>query len=255
MKENRTEIALNEPVGARAFRLRFPVDWPSYEPGQFVMVEVPGGGATFLRRPFGIAGLEGGLCEICCKVVGRGTEALSHASVGTPIRVTGPCGKGFAVPAAGATAILVAGGYGIGPLYGLAKRLTGAGRRAVIYYGAKRPAELLYLDRLEGVASEVCIATEDGGMGSKGMITRRLEAEIGSIERPALFACGPEGLVREVARIGIAQKIFTQVSMDAYMACGIGVCMGCACKDANGNFVRTCREGPVFDARELKWDK
>jgi len=252
MKENVTAIVSNEPAGEGAYRLRFPVDWSSYEPGQFVMVEIPGG-EVFLRRPFGIARLVGGVAEICYKLVGRGTAALARALAGTELRVTGPCGKGFAPFDSSRTAVLVAGGYGIAPLYGLCERLAAEGRRAVVYYGAKSKSEFLYLNELKQIGVAISLATEDGSEGARGMITERLGGDIDAIDRPALYACGPKGLLRAVAMMAERHEVPAQVSTEEYMACGIGVCMGCVCKDRDGNFVRTCREGPVFNARDLKW--
>ena len=250
MKENHTSITLNEPVGEETFRLCFEVDWPSYDPGQFVMVSIPGE-EVFLRRPFGIAGLSGGLAEICYKVVGKGTKALMCASAGTRIDVIGPCGKGFKMPDANDTAVLVAGGYGIAPLMGLCRK---TGKGAKIYYGAKTSAEFLYLKELSEVDIEVVLATEDGSQGDKGLITDSLVRDLDSMNRPALYSCGPRGLLRAVAEIGMSKGIFTQVSMEQYMACGIGVCNGCVCKSVDGNFLKTCSDGPVFDAKDLSWD-
>jgi dihydroorotate dehydrogenase electron transfer subunit len=250
MKENKTRITLNEPMGLLAYRLRFEVDWDSFDPGQFVMVRVPGG-EVFLRRPFGIADLSGGSAEICYKVVGRGTEALTHAAVGTELSVTGPCGKGFERPASDRTAVLVAGGYGIGPLLGLCRNAPG---ERAIYYGAKSKDHFLYLDELRGLGVKAVLATEDGSLGEKGLITKCLERDLGRLKNPALLACGPRGMLAAVAKLGMKKKIPTQVSTEEYMACGIGVCMGCACKDRDGNFVSTCKDGPIFDAKELKWD-
>ena len=250
MKENRSKIVLNEPMGASACRLRFEVDWDSYVPGQFVMVEVPGG-EVFLRRPFGIAGLEGGLAEICYKIVGRGTRALTSAKPGTPIDILGPCGNGFSLSDNGATSVLVAGGYGIGPLMGLAAKAGGDG---VIYYGAKTASDFLYLNELEGLGVKLVLATEDGSAGEKGLVTDVLTRDIGSIEKPAIFCCGPHGLLEAVAKLGISKKIPTQVSTEEYMACGIGVCGGCATRASDGRYVGVCKDGPVFDVRDLKWD-
>ncbi|MBN1282820.1 MAG: dihydroorotate dehydrogenase electron transfer subunit [Proteobacteria bacterium] len=254
MRENISKIALNETIGGAAVRIRFPVDWPSFDPGQFVMVEVPGR-EVFLRRPFGIVRLADGLAEICVKVVGRGTDALSMAAVGTPIRATGPCGRGFALPEKGRTSVLVAGGYGIGPLFGLCERLMAQGREAVLYYGAGTSSDLLCMDDLKRIGARTVVTTEDGSLGERGLIVGPLERDLGRISRPAIYACGPHGMLKAVAAIGSASGVPTQVSMDSYMACGIGVCMGCVCKDAKGDFVRVCREGPVFDAKDLKWNQ
>jgi dihydroorotate dehydrogenase electron transfer subunit len=242
---------MNEPMGLRAYRLRFEVDWDSFDPGQFVMVRVPGG-EVFLRRPFGIADLSDGCAEICYKVVGRGTGALTEAAVGTELSVTGPCGKGFEKPAAESTAVLVAGGYGIGPLMGLCRDASG---ERVIYYGAKAADHFLYLDELKELGVRTVLATEDGSLGEKGLITKCLERDLGKLKSPALLACGPHGMLDAVAKLGIKKKIPTQVSTEEYMACGIGVCMGCVCKTSDDNYVRTCKDGPVFDAKVLKWEE
>jgi dihydroorotate dehydrogenase electron transfer subunit len=208
------------------------------------------GGDVFLRRPFGIVALEGGLAEICYKIVGKGTKALTRVRVGDAISVTGPCGRGFSLPEKGRTSVLVAGGYGVGPLMGLASGLGGDVR---FYYGAKAERDLLYIDELGALGAKVVVTTEDGSAGEKGLVTSALERDLDTLERAALFSCGPHGLLEAVARIGEARGIPTQVSTEEYMACGIGVCMGCVSKKADGGFARTCKDGPVFDAKDLKW--
>ena len=249
MKENRSKIVLNEPMGEDAYRLRFEVDWNAYDPGQFVMVSIPGN-EVFLRRPFGIAGLSDGVAEICYKVVGKGTCALTDARSGMAIDVTGPCGKGFSKPAKENTAVLVAGGYGIGPMMGMYKVL---GEGSVVYYGAKSKDDLLYVDELKSLGAKIVLATEDGSEGISGFITDALANDIDDIASPALYACGPHGMLAAVAKLGLAKGIATEVSMEEYMACGIGVCMGCVCEKAGGGLARTCKDGPVFEAKELKW--
>ncbi len=253
MNDCATKIELIEALSNDAYRIRFAVDWKAFDPGQFVMMGIPGN-VVFLRRPFGIARFSNGVAEICCKVVGRGTRALSDAKVGTRIDVLGPCGRGFRFPQKEEPAILVAGGYGIGPIFGLCEALLAQGRRCILYYGARETSHLLYLDELAKIGANVKCSTEDGSHGARGMIAELLEKDLDNIEKPSLFACGPHGLSKAVAEISRRRGVPAQVSMESYMACGIGVCLGCACKDADGNFVRTCREGPVFDVRELQWD-
>jgi len=252
MKENRTRVVSNERAGGNAFRMRFAVDWAGFDHGQFVMLEVPGG-EVFLRRPFGIVRLEGGQAEILYKVVGPGTRALSRLPVGTELSATGPCGRGYRIPAKDCTAVLVAGGYGIAPLFGLAETLARQGRRAIVYYGAGSKEDLLCTEEIKALGVALAVATEDGSEGYRGTIADKLRKDIGAMDGPELMGCGPEGLMRELARVGVEYGAPVQVSMEAYMACGIGVCTGCACKDKDGNFVRVCREGPVFDAKDLSW--
>jgi dihydroorotate dehydrogenase electron transfer subunit len=249
MKENASTIILNEPMGDSARRLRFEVDWQEYAPGQFVMVAMPGGDA-FLRRPFGIADLSGGSAEICVKVVGKGTRALARAVAGTELSVTGPCGKGFAPKTPGETAVLVAGGYGIGPLLGLCQ---GACKDVLLYYGARTKADFLYVDEILRRGVKTVFTTEDGSLGEKGLVSEALARDLDGIKNPSIFCCGPHGLLQAVARLGIERSVPTQASTEEYMACGIGVCMGCVCERHDGQYARTCRDGPVFEARELKW--
>ncbi|MFH1830701.1 MAG: dihydroorotate dehydrogenase electron transfer subunit [Pseudomonadota bacterium] len=249
MKENSTFIKINELIGKDAYRLCFEVDWPSYNPGQFVMISISGK-EVFLRRPFSIAGLSQGLAEICYKVVGKGTRALALAPAGIRIDVAGPFGKGFEMPDSKNTLVLVAGGYGIAPFVGLCRKI---GKGAVIYYGAKSISEFLYLDELEKMKVKVVFSTEDGSKGHKGMITQVLERDLNAIKNPALISSGPKGLLEAIAKMGLSKDIPTQVSMEEYMACGMGVCNGCVCKGKDGEFLKTCSDGPVFRAEELKW--
>lgn len=247
-----TTISINEQMTSDVFRLRFKVGWRSYDPGQFVMISVPCEDA-FLRRPFGIVRLDRGEAELCYKVVGKGTRALSRMKTGSLFNVLGPCGKGFVVPAQINTAIFVAGGYGISPFVGLAKTVKEDGADVRIYYGGKSSGDLLYLDDLKGIGATLRLSTEDGSAGEKGLVTKMLEQDLKTIASASIFACGPFGLLTATAKLGIDNGIPTQVSMEEHMACGIGVCLGCVCRDFSGNFLRICREGPVFDAEALKW--
>lgn len=251
MQEFETKITFSKTVADGFFRIRFPVRWKKFDPGQFVMVSVPGN-ASFLRRPFGIVQIEKGEAEVCFKVVGRGTRAISEAPIGTETNVLGPCGRGFDLKVKFKTAVLIAGGYGIAPLVGLAAKLGAKGREAILYYGGRDKKHLLYLNEIRRTGSGIRITTEDGSAGEKGVITDRLQKELGGIETPAFFVCGPHGLIASAAKIGIEKNIPTQVSLETHMACGLGVCLGCVCKDSSGEYVRVCREGPVFDIKDVR---
>lgn len=252
MKDELTHIACNEAVAERTYRLRAPVSWSSFEPGQFVMVEIPGG-ERFLRRPFGIAALKEGELEIFSRVVGRGTEALSRAPAGTALRILGPLGRGFRAPAGMRTALLVAGGYGIAPLVALAARFREEKIAVRVYYGAKHAGAFFCRDELAAIGAELLLTTEDGSLSERGLVTAPLEREIAAFPGPALFACGPRGMLEAVAAIGRARGVPAQVSLESFMACGLGLCQGCVCLDRDGNYQRVCREGPVFDAADIAW--
>lgn len=251
MQETKATIQSIEPMSDKYRRLILATDWDAWTPGQFVMMRMPHGPA-FIRRPFGIVDMRDGALEICFKMVGPGTKALAEAKVGDHIDVLGPLGKGFEV-AKGKNHMLVAGGYGIAPILGLAHQLVETGEGATLFYGAKSKEHLLYRDELSRLSVDVVMTTEDGGVGRKGLVTEAIQDELQEMKGVALYACGPEPLMRAMAKLGKEKSVPVQVSMDRYMACGMGVCLGCMCTTKDGDNVRACREGPVFDARELKW--
>ncbi len=252
MKETEAQVAYKEIDGEKYFRLGLKTGWNEFVAGQFVMLEVPSGG-TLLRRPFGIVKLAGGVLEICIKVVGKGTSAISLLQPGQTVSVLGPLGTGFSVQKEKDTAVLIAGGYGVAPLFALAASLSGQ-KKIIFYYGAKRSADLLYLDGLKSLGVELRLATEDGSAGEKGLVTERIEKEMSGFEGAAFFACGPEGLLSAVSKLAARDNVPTQVSLERYMACGIGVCLGCVVKMKDGSYQRACREGPVFDSEVVLWD-
>ncbi len=252
MFDTHATVEAIETVAHHYRRLFLRTAWTEYVPGQFVMVRVPNE-VVLVRRPFGIVDLQDGVLEICFKMVGRGTHELARCEVGDAVQVLGPLGHGFE-PVHGATHILVAGGYGIAPLIGLACGLMCTGEKVIVYYGAKTAADLLYQYELEQTGVRVVRVTEDGSAGEKGYVSDAVARTLKDIKHPVLYCSGPEGLLHAVASLGARQKIPTQVSKDEYMACGIGVCLGCVCEMTDGTRQRACREGPVFDAMKIKWE-
>jgi dihydroorotate dehydrogenase electron transfer subunit len=218
-------------------------------------------------------------------VVGKGTQHLSTVAPGTVLKGIGPCGKGFTIPQA-QTAVLVAGGIGIAPLKILAERLRAERKQVLIYFGAVRREMLLLglhhstaaVPRVEnddeaGLLGAVCggfysiggkvlqICAAGGSVGEKALVTDMLEQGIreGCVPREnvCLYACGPAGMLRATAAIAESHSLPCQVSLEERMACGIGVCYACTCNVSGPNGAarkaRVCREGPVFDARDIRW--
>jgi dihydroorotate dehydrogenase electron transfer subunit len=251
MKETSAEVKAIDSMSTKYKRLRLITGWSSWVPGQFVMVRTPGYGAL-TRRPFGIVDINNGVLEICFKIIGPGTQALSHVKPGEKVDVLGPLGSGFEI-SHDAHHVLIAGGYGIAPLLGFARRLSASNERVHVFYGAKTVEHVLYLDELAKLHVEVEIATEDGSVGHHGLVTDLVNRTLSKIENPAIYACGPKPLMKAVAELGSDHHMPVQVSMDQYMACGTGVCLGCICEAEDGSHLRACREGPVFKAEELKW--
>ena len=262
MPSNRSSQALilsNKPAGRGYYRivLRAPDAAVAALPGQFVMLRVSDNRDPLLARPFGISSvLAKKNIEILYRVVGRGTTLLTGMEAGQSLSLLGPLGKGFPMPDKAVTPVLVAGGSGFPPLHFLSLR---AGSRAHFFVGA-RSKECLppagVLKSLREHTAKVHVATEDGSAGQQGMSTDILNNFLLKMEQKAsfvLYACGPRAMLAAVSRIAAELAIPCFVSTEERMACGLGVCMGCAIPMKAGGYKRACKEGPVFDSREVEW--
>lgn len=254
MMEVPAEVLSNKPVGNQIYHLKLKVNkFPSSKPGQFVMVKVNEGFSPLLRRPFAIFNQLKDYIEICYKVVGEGTEILSQKSPGESVRVLGPLGNGFKV--SGAASIIISGGIGIATLFYLIKKL---GKKATVLYGAKDKSEFVFLQDIKKTGARIFVTTEDGSIGRKGMVTELLDEKL--IEgHKYIYACGPNIMLKKIARFAERFSIDCQVSMEAKMACGFGVCLGCVVPVTNSGseekeYSRVCADGPVFDARVINWN-
>lgn len=225
-------------------------------PGQFVHIRVPALEETALRRPFSIFDAKDGMLEILYKRVGRGTAALNLAKPGDTMSVLGPLGHGFPEKCAGVP-LLVGGGFGVAPLWFLARRLKSVGLSPKLFVGGRTKDDLLALDRFESLGVPVAKATNDGSAGVKGLVTDPLDDELAACRaagrRFELFACGPDPMLRAVAQRATGTGSKGWISMDRHMVCGVGACYACIQKTVRGNS-RCCIEGPVFDAADLVWD-
>ena len=233
-------------------------------PGQFVHVKVPGLDDAALRRPFSVfdADAAAGTLTVLYKIVGKGTEALSKEPVGAEVEVIGPLGFGFPVECKGVP-LLVGGGYGVAPLYFLAKRMLekGVGETPKLFVGGRTKDDLLALDRFRALGVEVFTATNDGSEGVKGFVTAPLDAELAALRGKGadfeLFTCGPDGLLKAVSDRALGTGSKGWISMDRHMICGVGACFACIqkLKRPNGEVwnARCCVNGPVFKAEEIVW--
>jgi dihydroorotate dehydrogenase electron transfer subunit len=238
------------------------------QPAQFFMIGMRGAG-SFLRRPFSVCGLPGtfddappSTSQVLYKVVGRGTEYLASLAAGAPLDVLGPLGRGFTLPEhPGAIAVLVAGGIGSAPFPALTAQLRDAGLRPILLYGARTAADLPLLEWFREHCEEVIVTTDDGSLGERGLVTTplgRLLAKLAA-QRARVYACGPEAMLRTVARVVVSAGVRCELSLEARMACGFGVCLGCVVPTHGGGpegdegFERVCVEGPVMRAERLAW--
>lgn len=230
------------------------------DPGQFVMVRGAWGRELLNPRAFSVLDAsDDGRFSILIKVYGRGTARLAALRPGEPVTITGPLGNGFDPPGE-ATQLLVAGGVGLPPLHLQARRAAAQGRaeRLEMFYGGRDADDLVLTSDLDTWGVKTTYATEDGSRGHRGFVTGALEARLdaakASGEAVEILACGPTPMLRAVRTLGLAHGVRTLLCLEEEMACGFGVCLGCAVPVHGAKpYKYCCSDGPVFDAREVRW--
>jgi dihydroorotate dehydrogenase electron transfer subunit len=260
-------VARSLDLGHGHFLLEFvaPPIAAEMGPGQFFMIGIPGAN-VLLRRPFSVCGLPGtfadaadGAVQVLYKVVGRGTALLSSLRPGAALTALGPLGHGFDVDvAAGVRPLLVAGGIGVAPFPALAAALAARGAPCTLVYGARSVCDLPLLDWFRERCEAVTVTTEDGSLGRGGLVTEALSDLLDRARATRIYACGPSPMLRAVAAIARSRGVPSELSLEAHMACGFGVCLGCVVPTRGGEggqpaYERVCVEGPVMPAERLLW--
>ena len=242
----------------RLLRFSAPAIGPLVQPGQFIHLKVPGLEHAVLRRPFSVFKADTGSVSILYKTVGKGTAALTTVLEGEPVNLIGPLGNGFPMIGKEKFPVLVAGGYGNAALYLQAAKLPVKG---IAFFGGRTAADILCVDQFEALGWDVRVATDDGSLGQKGFVTAALDAWLETQKQNfqglELFACGPNAMLKAVGDRAIQNGLTAWLSMDRNMACGVGACLTCVIKrkTANGwEWARCCKDGPVFEAREILWE-
>ena len=227
-------------------------------PGQFVHLQLPSADIYF-RRALSIASVnpDDNEIELIFKVFGRGTRSLSKLRPGDPANLMGPLGKPFELPRKNLTTVMVAGGIGFPPLLFAAETMVKNGRDPAaieFFYGGQSAADIVERNRLKKMGLRFHPATDDGSIGTKGLITEPVEAFLAQNKARQLriLACGPEGMLKAVDQLGLKYKVQGQLSLEAPMPCGLGICLGCVVELTDGSHARVCREGPVFNIGEVK---
>lgn len=258
------EVISNKKVGAYHHMVFAVGDMAkSAKPGNFVAIAVGGNSsAMILRRAFAIyrasdRGNYGGTIELVIAAHGSGSRWLSERQVHERVDMVGPLGTSFGIPTEPINALLVGGGYGSAPLFGLAEVLKNRNCRIDMVLGASTAA-LIYAP-LEGKrsANSVTLTTNDGSAGSKGLVTDVLSQLIDKYEAQIIYSCGPMRMLEAIETIAVSRGLAHQCAVEESMACGIGVCMTCVIpirgSDGVIKMARSCIEGPVVDGGSVVW--
>jgi dihydroorotate dehydrogenase electron transfer subunit len=225
------------------------------KPGTFFMLSTDEGRDPLLKRPISIHRFKDGHLQFLFRVVGKGTEILCRKKPGDSIELLGPLGNGFSVRKSKAQTILVAGGLGIAPIFGLAESV--AKRSPLLFLGARTKSEVLCLDKLESLGITPVVATDDGSLGREGNVVdelkRYLSRQANKDKDYEVYACGPEPMLKALADFTLKKNIPGQAAFEKNMACGVGTCLGCVINTVKG-YKRVCKEGPVFPLEDILWE-
>jgi len=228
----------------------------SIRPGQFVHLQVPDCN-LFFRRAFSIysVDIEQSSFEILFKVFGRGTAVMASLRKDDSLSVLGPLGNRFKKPKRNELIGLTAGGVGFPPIYYFARFLIDNGydpKKLFFFYGGRVRADLVELTRIKKLGANLILVTEDGSLGIKGLVTSALEDWISQKNgNKVIYACGPEPMLKAVDQLAMKYNIPGQISLEAPMPCGVGICLGCIKPLQRGGYARVCREGPIFNIGEI----
>lgn len=232
--------------------LQAPQPLPNILPGQFAQVLVPDSPGTFLRRPFSIHSVDFGknTFRLLIQVKGEGTRHLSKLRVGDPLDVIYPLGNTFSIPVT-KDVLLVGGGCGVAPLLFLAQFLKQHHVSPTILVGFRTKEEVSEIEEYSKYG-HVLITTDDGTEGEKGLVVDHPIFQRERLDFKKIYCCGPDAMMKAVAKIARMHRIDCEVSLENTMACGFGVCLCCITPTDKGN-ERVCVEGPVFNINRLKW--
>ena len=233
------------------FQSSVPLEWIA--PGQFVNLQVPYSATTFLRRPFSVFDVDysKNTLSVLIKVIGEGTRALASRKPGEHVSALFPLGKGFTLPEKEEKILLVGGGVGIAPMMLMARESLKLGAEVSILLGARTKEDHILIEAFQQLGGSLYLTTDDGSLGTKGWISQHPVLQENKIFS-RIHCCGPEPMMKAVARIAHLRNIDCEVSLENTMACGFGVCLCCVTPTHDGNRC-VCTDGPVFNTNELKW--
>ena len=244
MKQSIFKILTNEALTSSVYCMTLEGDTSAITaPGQFVNIRLEG---KFLRRPISVCDWEDGKLTLVYKVVGHGTAQMAAMAPGQTLDILTGLGNGYDLALTGENPVLVGGGVGVPPMYGLAKLLRALGKPVQVILGFNTKEEIFYEDAFKALGCTVYVTTVDGSYGIPGFVTDALK----ELSYSHFCACGPEPMLKALYK---ASRTSGQMSFEERMGCGFGACMGCSCKTLTGN-KRICKEGPVMKKEEILWD-
>ena len=243
MKDVRLKLISNRKIAENTYESRLVGDLSDITAaGQFVNIKLDG---FYLRRPISVCDVVGDELTIIYKAVGRGTEMMARAEVGTEWLTLTGLGNGYDLSKSGERPLLIGGGAGVPPMYLLAKKLVALGKTPTVILGFNTKAEVFYKEEFEALGVKVIITTADGSEGISGFVTDAMDG----VDYSYFYTCGPEPMLKAVYNKSTTSGSF---SFEERMGCGFGACMGCSCETKYGN-KRICRDGPVLVKEEIIW--
>lgn len=243
MKQGIYTVESVRPLAKSTYEMVLNGDTSAFTaPGQFLNIRLSG---KFLRRPISVCSYEADALHIIFKTVGAGTEQLSRMNPGETLDILTGLGNGYDLSPAGDSPLLIGGGAGVPPMYGLAQAFLQKGIVPTVLLGFNTAEEVFYEEKFTALGAQVIVATADGSVGEKGFVTDVMP----NLSYTYFYTCGPEPMLRAIDRIAVTSG---QLSFEERMGCGFGACMGCSCKTKYGN-KRICKDGPVLRREEIIW--
>ena len=233
----------NKPLTATVYRMVLAGDTGAItKPGQFVNIKIEG---QYLRRPISVCDWESGVLTLIYKVVGVGTEKMAVMTARQRLDLLVGLGNGYDTAKSGDAPLLLGGGVGVPPMYGLAKTLIAEGKKVTVVLGFNTKDEIFYEDKFRNLGAAVIVATADGSYGQKGFVTDVMK----DLTYSYFYTCGPMPMFKAIEATAVTSG---QYSFEERMGCGFGACMGCSCETKYGS-KRICRDGPVLEREEIVW--
>ncbi len=235
------------------------------KPGNFVAISVGGDSSRMvLRRAFAISRVStsttvGGTMELIVAPHGQGSKWLCGQGEGVVLDLIAPLGTAFGIPTEAVPVLLVGGGYGSAPLFGLAELLNTRGCRVDMILGASTGSKIYAPMEGKRAVNSMRIFTEDGSMGTAGRVTDPIPELIKDLNTAVIYSCGPMAMLSAITQISDQYDVVHQCAVEESMACGIGICMTCVLpvenEDGSVTNLRSCIDGPVMDGSKVRWSQ